>query len=88
MTEIPHAGDKTPPARYYHQPYDKRYLDVIIDSKIDYVIWITPNRKMPDAPWKDLKLAYFLDVNKARKKPIRTIEYDYDKIICAEASET
>lgn len=52
---------------------------------IDYLIWMTPFKQTsvytPDVGIFD---AFLLDVNKAKKKPIKTIDYNHDNIICLE----
>lgn len=82
----PHSGDITKPSRVYHAPYDKRFIDVLLNTDVDYVIWMTPYKWFPGNPRFTFKSVYLLDVNKAKKKRIKVLtEYKYDAIICLES---
>ena len=81
-----HPGDVICSVRPYHALYDKNILDYLLQFDIDYVIWMTPYKLIPDNPKKAFKEVYLLDVGKARKKAIRNpIEYNYENLICIEA---
>ena len=83
---VPHSGDAVGPARYYNAPCDKRFIRVFLESDIDYVIWMTPYKWFAGNPTNSLKDVFLIDVNKAKRKPLRNlIDYNYENILCLEA---
>lgn len=86
LNVVPRYGDIIGPCRVYHAPYDKRFIDVILKTEVDFVLWMTPYKWFPGNARFAFKSVYLLDVNKAKKKPIKSLtEYNYDTIICLES---
>ena len=81
-----HPGDLICSAKPYHALLDKKIVDHLLQLDIDYVIWLTPYKWIPDNPKNAFKEVYLLDMGKARKKAIKKlINYNYDNLICLEA---
>lgn len=82
--------EKIPPegvpikGRYYEAPKDKRFIDVLLETDVDFIIWMTPYKEMPGNPKQFLIETYLLDVNKAKRKPVKHVNYDYERVMCLE----
>jgi hypothetical protein len=83
----PYAGDSVGPLRYVYTPYVKKFFDQLMLLNVNYVIWVTPFKQLPMFESRGIINAYAIDIDKARKKHVKTINYDENKILCLEANE-
>lgn len=58
--------------------FDKNMVDIIIDSEIDYAIWMTPYKHFDTIEKIKIPMATIIDVKKINKKYL--IKYDKDKM--------
>ena len=83
----PYAGDLVGPLRYVYTPYVRKFFDQLMLLNVNYVIWVTPFKQLPTFDSRGIINAYAIDIDKAKKKQVKSINYDENKILCLEANE-
>ncbi len=82
-----YAGTRVGPLRYFYSPLCKMFSNELLKLNVDYVIWITPYKQPNYYDNKGIIELYLLDVKKARRKGIKSIDYNLDNVLCLEANE-
>ncbi len=62
---------------------DKKFIENFLDKDLDFVIWMTPYKNLPENPPFYPEISVF-DLKKYEKQKEQLIEYDFEEVVCLE----